>query len=82
MAKVSDAKRNLVKGLFEKFGAVVSRKEATAYAAANGFDKPHWLFNNKAFRAGRGRYDVTKVPGILTTDSTTVVTSPTGTTVA
>lgn len=67
--RLSTDKQSLVKGLNEKFGNTVSRKQVMAYVSDNKLDKPRWLFNNKAFRAGRGTYDLSKVTGNLATTS-------------
>jgi len=63
-------KATLITALREKFGDVVTRKQVLSHVTTSGIEIPHWLFNNKSFRAGRGSYDLSKVP-VKQTNSTT-----------
>ena len=76
--KLTDEKRAVVTALTEKFGNKVTRKQIVAYVNDSGIDFPHWLVNNKSFRAGRGEYNLTAVSGVTTTTNTgtTVETGP------
>lgn len=62
--KLSNDKRALVTSLQAKFGNTVTRRQVLDFVGTSG-EKPRWLFNNKAFRAGRGSYDLTKVLGTV-----------------
>jgi hypothetical protein len=67
--RLNYSKSDLVTALREKHGDIVTRKQVLAHTTANGIDCPHWLFNNKAFRAGRGKYDLSKVNTSATTET-------------
>jgi hypothetical protein len=58
--RLTDAKTNLVEALAKNFGNVVNRKQVLDYVKSVGLDikAVRWLLNNKAFRAGRGQYDL------------------------
>lgn len=73
--RLSDDKKALVQALRDKHGDIVTRKQVLAHTTANGLEKPRWLFNNKAFRAGRGSYDLSKVSATATATATTTATA-------
>jgi len=51
-------RQDLVSGLIEKHGVIVTRKQVIAHAQSVGLSNAEvrFLFNNKMFRAGRGQY--------------------------
>lgn len=51
-------RQDLVAGLVEKHGVIVTRKQVIAYAQSINLSNAEvrFLFNNKMFRAGRGQY--------------------------
>lgn len=61
--RLTDAKKNLVEALAKSLGPVVTRKQVLDYTKSVGLDitAVRWLFNNKAFRAGRGQYDLSSL---------------------
>lgn len=66
--RLNDKKKAILDLLVENFGAVFTRKQALALIKSNGgtIADVRFIFNNKAFRAGRGQYDVSSLISVDT----------------
>lgn len=61
-----NVKLQLIEGLKNTFGNVVTRKQIVEFLAQNptevtGFTFPFFITNNKTVRTGRGAYDLNKL---------------------
>lgn len=84
MNKVSNDKKQLLQKMVESIGPIFTRKQALSFVTSNGGTVAdiRWVFNNKAFRAGRGQYDVSSMTsgaaaGSQSGSSDSVETTPT-----
>ena len=58
-------KLQLVTALRKAFGDTVTRQQVISFMADNKMTVkfPHWIFNNKKIRAGRGTYNLATLVG-------------------